>query len=115
MAVIVYSSSPSTLRNCIYSAIAQGKIQTWEVDSDGDITVRNLNWNRKAWFQIQLHEVAGLLTFGLIPSKNYILTNELYGVYHGRILSTLLAHFDFMINKVEASSQLDYRYDRPSI
>lgn len=39
------------------------------------------------------------------------MTRQLYGVYHGRFVATLLSHFDFMIDNVEISPLMVEGYD----
>lgn len=88
----------TTIRN----ALRDGLIPTWHMDMDGDITLTNTHWSNKAWFRINDgKDNPCIMYFGLIGSRRIPLTNELYGVFHGRLVSSLLAYFNQLFQKFE--------------
>ena len=111
MAIIIRTSSPEQLREGFTRAINDFIISTWIVDSDGDYTITRELWRNHAWmrfYRIDNRSVA----FGIVESKKYPLKKDLYGIMHGRLVATLLTHFDGLISDIEVTSQLDDRYDR---
>lgn len=112
MAIIVNTENPQNLLDLLKDAIQRGKIKTWLLDSEGDLTSANPRWMFKAWFEPQIDNANHILAFGIIPSTQTLLTNEIYAVYHGRLASSLLAHFDFRMNELRISPGIDRTYDR---
>ena len=51
------------------------------------------------------------IAFGIVESRKYPLMKDLYGIMHGRLVATLLTHFDSLISDIEVTSQLDDRFD----
>lgn len=109
MALILKVEEPQAFKEAVESYIASGRIRTWILDEDGDITHANIRWKNKAWFNFQLREDG--VAFGIIPSKKYGLTKEIYGVYHGRLAATLLTHFDTQIEELVINPELDPEID----
>lgn len=104
MAVIVETDNPEILWTNFVSMIQQGKISTWIMDIDGDLTIRNPAWTSKAWFTLSNEPTTNQLRFGIITSTKFPMTKELYGVYHGRLAATLLANFDDCIRNISITS-----------
>ena len=48
---------------------------------------------------------AGTLIFGLVGRVNVVMTKVVYGVYHGRFIEELLAHFDDRFSTATATAQ----------
>jgi len=112
MAIIIRTSNPQDLLYKLNVAISEERIKTWLVDEDGDYSATPDKWKYKAWFRpCCINKEEALLTFGIVKSMEYTLTCEIYGVYHGRFIATLLSHFDEMINHIEITPYLDHRYD----
>ena len=110
MAIIIKTSNPEQLYKGFTNAINDYSILTWIVDGDGDFTIKRESWRNHAWmryYKINNESVA----FGIVESRNYPLAKELYGIMHGRLVATLLTHFDDIIFDIEVTSQLDIRYD----
>lgn len=101
MAIFIHTDNPNGLHQRLTMAIFNRAIITWGVDKDGDYTIDRDQWRFKAWFRPT--EGQGQLVFGIIQSRKYVMTNELYGVYHGRLVSTILAHFSDMISKIHVT------------
>ncbi len=110
MAIIIRTNSPDQLRERFINAIRNLQILTWIVDSDGDFTIKRELWRNHAWmrfYRVDDNSVA----FGIVESKKYPLNKDLYGIIHGRLVATLLTHFDEIILDIKVTSQLDDRYD----
>lgn len=110
MALIIKTNNPERLRENFTTAIRELRILTWTVDSDGDFTVERELWRNHAWmryYRIDDKSVA----FGIVESRKYPLVKDLYGIMHGRLVATLLTHFDGLISEIEVTSQLDDRFD----
>ena len=101
MAIYIHTDDPNGLHQRLTASICNREIITWDVDKDGDYTIDRDQWRFKAWFRAT--ESQGLLVFGIVQSRKYVMTNELYGVYHGRLVSTILAHFSDMISEVHVT------------
>lgn len=110
MAVIIRTNSPEQLHDSLTAAIRELRILTWTVDSDGDFTVERELWRNHAWmryYRIDDDSIA----FGIVESRKYPLMKDLYGIMHGRLVATLLTHFDGLITDIEVTSKLDDRFD----
>ena len=102
--MIVKTGKPSGLLTAIYQAIDDKKVVTWLYDKDKDLTHEPEQWKDKAWFRPKVHN--GDLKFGLLGPKGVTMSKELYGVYHGRLMSAmLLTHFDDEFTLVYGTSQ----------
>ena len=110
MAVIIRTNSPEQLHDSFTSAIRELRILTWTVDADGDFTVERELWRNHAWMRYKKVD-EGTIAFGIVESRKYPLMKDLYGIMHGRLVATLLTHFDGLITDIEVTSQLDDRYD----
>ena len=98
MAICSHTDDPHGLHQRLTASIHNREIITWGVDKDGDYTIDRDQWRFKAWFRPTKKQ--GQLVFGIVQSRKYVMTNELYGVYHGRLVSTILAHFSNLISEV---------------
>lgn len=101
MAIYIHTDDPNGLHQRLTASICNREIITWGVDKDGDYTIDRDQWRFKAWFRPT--EIQGQLVFGIVQSRKYVMTNELYGVYHGRLVSTILAHFSNLISEVHVT------------
>lgn len=101
MAIFIHTDDPHALHERFTASICNREIITWGVDKDGDYTIDRDQWRFKAWFRPT--ERQGQLVFGIVQSRKYVMTNELYGVYHGRLVSTILAHFSDLISDVRVT------------
>ncbi len=110
MAIIIKTNDPEQLHNAFVDSIRELRITTWMVDDDGDFTIKRETWRNHAWmryYPIDNDSVA----FGIVESRKYPLVKDLYGIMHGRLVATLLTHFDTLITNIDVTSQLDERYD----
>ncbi|HXM22529.1 MAG TPA: hypothetical protein VN948_14835 [Terriglobales bacterium] len=92
MAIRVATAQPSSLLTAIKKAIDERKVETWSYDSDGDFTHTPTQWTRKAWLRPTVQ--SGALVLNILNPRGTNLSREIYGVYHGRFIEMLLAHFD---------------------
>jgi hypothetical protein len=102
MSVRVTSSQPGALLAAIKQAIDAKKIETWSYDSDGDFTHTPPQWNKKAWLRPSVQ--SGALVLNILNPRGVNLSTEIYGIYHGRFIEMLLAHFDTRFSGAEASA-----------
>lgn len=102
MAVRVITNSPVALLSGIQRGIREGHIVTWSIDSDEYLTHSPTQWNRKAWFRPTVE--SGRLTFNIVPPRNGVVSDELYGVYHGRFIEMMLTHFRQLFSAADATA-----------
>ena len=103
MAVRAFTSEPRDLLRALKEAIAEGTIDTWRIDADGDLTHTARQWSAKAWMRPRIYD--DRLVFNIIAAKNEKMSKTVYGVYHGRLIQTLLVHFDYKIERLVATAQ----------
>ena len=101
MAIYIHTNDSQGLHQRLTASICNREIITWDVDKDGDYTIDRDQWRFKAWFRPT--EKQGQLIFGIVQSRKYVMTNELYGVYHGRLVATILANFSDLISEVHVT------------
>ncbi len=102
MAVRAFTDDPEGLLGALKKAIAEGAIETWRIDSDGDLTHTAAQWAGRAWMRPKVLE--DRLLFNIIASKKEKMSKTIYGVYHGRLIQTLLTHFDEKMKIVSATA-----------
>ncbi len=102
MAVRAFTDDPEELLSALKKAIADGVIETWRIDSDGDLAPTSQQWAGRAWMRPKVME--DRLLFNIIASKKEKMSKSLYGVYHGRLIQTLLIHFDSKMRTVSATA-----------
>lgn len=110
MAIYITTSDPQQLLIRLNSAISSLEIVSWAVDKDGDYTINRDQWRYRAWIRPQIKN-DNLVVLGIIQSRKYIMTNELYGVYHGRFVATVLAHFSDAIQEIRVTSEPEKSID----
>ena len=102
MAVRAFTDDPQALLSALKDAISNGVIETWRIDTDGDLTHTATQWAGRAWMRPKVLE--DRLLFNIIASKREKMSKTLYGVYHGRLVQTLLIHFDDKMRIVSATA-----------
>ena len=85
------TASPQRLLASLREAIQKGRIATWS-EENGYFTHTPIQWARKAWLLPTLQ--GNELRFAIINSRGSNVSSEVYAVYHGRFIETMLAHFD---------------------
>ncbi len=91
MSVIINTAAPEALLKKIKKAIDDRIVETWEYDKDGDFTHTPTQRKNKAWLRPSVQ--SNVLRFELLPPQNTTPTKEVIGVYHGRFIEMLIAHF----------------------
>ena len=104
MAIIIKTQRPQELINSLNRAINRRAILTWVVDDMGDYTISREQWQFLAWMRPYI--LNDRIVFGIIQSRKFPMTKELYGVYHGRFVATLLSHFDLDIIDINVTPLL---------
>jgi hypothetical protein len=102
MAVRAYTDQPAALLSAIKKKVASGAITTWVIDAEGDLTHASEQWTQKAWMRPKVLE--DRLLFNIIGVKEGKMSRTIYAVYHGRLIQTLLVHFDDMIRTAAATA-----------
>ncbi len=102
MAVRVFCNNPQQLLGQIKGKIREGTIETWLVDSDGDLTHSPQQWKDKAWFRPVVE--SDKLIFRILSPRGVRMSKEVYAVFHGRLIEMLLAHFDVKFSRVTATA-----------
>lgn len=102
MAVYFETDTPQTLLDEFKKAIDDGRVVTWSYDVDGDFTHTAEQWKYKAWFRPSVEDQK--LAMYIIPPKNSNISSEVYAIYHGRFIESVLVHCDkFFKNSVATS------------
>ncbi len=102
MAAYFLTSNPNNLLAAFKKAIDDGHVVTWSYDSDGDFTHAATQWKNLAWFRPTAK--AGRLVLNILKSQNSSVSKEVYAIYHGRIIESLLAHCDNMFSEATATA-----------
>jgi hypothetical protein len=102
MAVRVFCDNPTELLANIKGAIRAGTVETWSLDSDGDLTHSPQQWKNKAWFRPSVETEK--VVFYLLGQKTEKMSKEIYAIYHGRFIEMLLAHFDLKFSRATATA-----------
>ena len=105
MALIITTNNPCDIIRRFRELVNNNQIQTWQVDSDGDYTISREQWRFQAWMRPMV-DGNNKLIFRFISSTKHPITRALYGVFHGRLAATLLAHFDTDMERLEITPLL---------
>ena len=92
MAVIFLTSRPKALLSKFKKAIDDGHVTTWTYDVDGDFTHTPDQWRNKAWLRPRTSD--GRLVLNTLPPASRPISRQVYGVYHGRFVESMLVHCD---------------------
>lgn len=82
------TSNPAGLLAAFKKDIDEKRVVTWSYDKDGDFTHTPDQWREKAWLRPAIS--AGKLVMKFIGPKN--VTWEVYGIYHGRFIESMIVH-----------------------
>ena len=93
MAIYFKTKTPRKLLAAYKKAIDEGHVATWGYDSDGDFTHTAEQWKKKAWLRPKVQEDEALALYILAP-KDTKLSSEVYAIYHGRFIESMLVHCD---------------------
>jgi len=92
MSIKFITSTPNNLLSTFKKAIDNKEVVTWAYDGAGDFThvTESNQWKNKAWLRPKIE--TGQLVFGIVKSKSVTLTYEIYSVYHGRFIESMISH-----------------------
>lgn len=102
MSINFTTNNPRELLASFKKAIDNKKVVTWSYDNQGDFTHDVDQWKNKAWLRPEIQ--SSQLVFNIIRPQNGKISSEVYGVYHGRIIESLLVHCDKLFTDGIASS-----------
>jgi len=105
MAVHILTKTPNGLLGKLKEAIKNGSIVTWLCDSDGDFTHDTDQWKKLAWFRPKVGN--NELIFNILKPQNGAVSQEVYAIYHGRFIESMLAHFDNLFTTAYASAAVE--------
>lgn len=103
MSVNFPTSTPNNLLSAFKKTIDDKRVVTWSYDSAGDFTHAVEQWKNKAWFRPEVK--SGQLIFWIIRPQGLKVSSEVYAIYHGRMIESMLAHFDKDFTSGVASAQ----------
>lgn len=77
--------------NDFKNKIRQGHIVTWSYDAHHDVFIHETEqWRHKAYLRPVI-EIGGL-GFNLLGHRSVLTTQEVYAIYHGRFIESMIAH-----------------------
>ena len=103
MAIRFTTTTPKKLLASFKKAIDDGKVVTWAYDKDGDFTHTAQQWKSLAWLRPKVVENQTLILF-IIKPQNSKISSEVYAVYHGRFIESMLVHCDSLFKEACASA-----------
>jgi hypothetical protein len=102
MAVHFNTTDPAGLLATFKKAINDRKVVTWSYDQAGHFTHTPEQWKAQAWLKPVIHQ--GRLTLNFVGRNDRMTTSEVYAVYHGRFIESMLAHCDKLFKTAEATA-----------
>jgi len=103
MAIRFATTTPKKLLASFKKAVDDGKVVTWAYDKDGDFTHTAEQWKSKAWLRPKVQEGATLI-FHIIKPQDSKISTEIYAIYHGRFIESMLVHCDSLFNEAVATA-----------
>jgi hypothetical protein len=103
MAIHFNTTTPNKLLAEFKKAIDSGKVVTWSYDTDSDFTHTAQQWKSLAWLRPKIKDGEGLI-FTILKPKNAKISSEVYAIYHGRFIESMLAHCDSLFTNGTATS-----------
>jgi hypothetical protein len=104
MALYLLTNTPRKLLETFRKDIDDGRIKTWEYDEHGDFTHKASQWYKEAWLKPGLG--TDRLSLRIFPPKNKSLTWEVYGIYHGRFIESMIVHCHELFTQGFATAKL---------
>ncbi len=102
MAIHFVTANSDKLLKAFKNAIDQGHITTWSYDEAGDFTHTAKQWKGEAWLRPKSED--GKLAFYILPYDSKIITSEIYGIYHGRFVESMIIHCTNLFSSGTATS-----------
>ncbi len=103
MAIHFKTTTPRKLLATYKKAVDDGHVTTWSYDGDGDFTHTAKQWSGKAWLRPKINGREELVLYILTPLETE-LTSEVYAIYHGRFIESMLSHCDGLFVDGRASA-----------
>src|SRR3569833_3029991 len=106
MAIYFKTKTPKKLLAAYKKAIDDGHVVTWSYDKDGDFTHTAEQWKNRAWLRPKIEDGTALNMVVMKPKSSNI-TSEIYAIYHGRLIESMLRHCDQLFTIAEATALPD--------
>lgn len=103
MAVLFKSNTPQALLNDFKKKIDEGRVVTWSYDKNGDFTHTPDQWRYVAWMRPSI-ELGGL-RFNILGNAKKVTTKADYGVYHGRLVESIVTHCDNLFSEASVTAR----------
>lgn len=103
MAIYFTTTTPKKLLSSFKQAIDEGKVVTWSYDNDGDFTHATQQWKSLAWLRPKVKD-GEMLVLNILKPQNSKISSEVYAIYHGRFIESMLVHCDSLFKKATATS-----------
>lgn len=103
MAIHFKTATPKKLLAAFKAAINEGKVVTWGYDADGDFTHTAQQWKSQAWLRPKIIENTELV-FTIVKPQNSKISSEIYAIYHGRFIESMLVHCDLLFKEASATA-----------
>src|ERR1700755_1781835 len=103
MAVYFDTKTPNKLLKAFKKAIDDGHVDTWAYDKDGDFTHTPDQWNKQAWLRPKIVPQK-CLSFFIIPPLETKISSEVYAIFHGRFIESILRHCDTLFVEGRATA-----------
>lgn len=102
MALKFFTDTPNKLLSAFKKAIDEGHVTTWAYDKDGDFTHTAQQWKNLAW--LRPSAVTGQLVLNTLKPKDAKITREVYGIYHGRFIESMIIHCHALFTDARATA-----------
>lgn len=102
MALYFKTNEPQKLLNEFKNAIRDGRVATWSQDADGDFTHIPEQWKNKAWLRPVIE--TNQLKIIIIKQQDITMSSEVYAIYHGRFIESMLVHCDKFFSSAVATA-----------
>jgi hypothetical protein len=103
MAIRFETTTPKKLLAAFKKAIDDGKVVTWSYDGDGDFTHTAQQWKSLAWLRPRIKE-GEELTLTILKPRDSKISSEVYAIYHGRFIESMLVHCDSLFTNAVATA-----------
>jgi hypothetical protein len=101
MALYSLTDDPKALLSSFKKAIDEGHVTTWAYDADGDFTHTATQWKGLAW--LRPSTIAGQLRLNTLKPQGKNITWEVYGIYHGRFIESMIIHCHGLLTNAQAT------------
>jgi len=103
VAIHFKTRTPKKLLAAFKQAISDGKVVTWSYDADGDFTHTAQQWKSLAWLRPRTKEKEELI-LTIVKPKDSKISSEIYAIYHGRFIESMLVHCDSLFDEAIATA-----------